>query len=314
VEILDGERDARLASVDGGVKLSYSGLRAWDAGGRELEARLTPAVEELAILVNDRDASYPLTVDPWIWVEEAKLMASDAAAYDRFGGSVSLSGDTALIGAEGDDDAGPFSGSAYFFVRTDTVWSQEAKLTASDAEMEDAFGLSVSLSGDTALVGAVNNDGAANNSGSAYTFVRVPPPITYCTAKVNSLGCLPAIGHVGTPTISGPDDFHVTASNVVSNGTGMLFWGHGPNNVPFKGGILCVAPPHIRTIMQDSGGNPPPPDCSGSYSFHFSQAYMASKSIAAGMQLYAQYWSRDPGFASPNNVGLTEALELTIGL
>ncbi len=144
--------------------------------------------------------------------------------------------------------------------------------------------------------------------------MRVPPPITYCTAKVNSLGCLPAIGHVGTPTISGPDDFHVTASNVVSNGTGMLFWGHGPNNVPFKGGILCVAPPHIRTIMQDSGGNPPPPDCSGSYSFHFSQAYMASKSIAAGMQLYAQYWSRDPGFASPNNVGLTEALELTIGL
>ena len=134
----------------------------------------------------------------------------------------------------------------------------------------------------------------------------------YCTAKVNSQGCTPAIDYSGCPTLSGPDDFNVTASNVLNNKVGIMIWSNGPNNLPFMGGILCVAPPIIRTPHQISGGNPPPLDCSGSYSFHFSQAYMASKFVVPGMQLYAQYWSRDPGFMPPDNVGLTNGLEFEV--
>ena len=104
--------------------------------------------------------------------EQAKLTASDAAANDSFGFSVSVSGDTAVVGAWGDDDNGSYSGSAYVFVRTGSTWTEQAKLTASDAAADDRFGVSVSVSGATAVVGANNDDDSGSASGSAYVFVR----------------------------------------------------------------------------------------------------------------------------------------------
>ena len=102
-----------------------------------------------------------------------KLIASDAAASDSFGRTVAVSGDTAVVGAYQDDDAGNVSGSAYVFVRSGGVWIQQAKLTASDAAVADQFGYSVALSGDTAVVGAITDDHAGgSDAGSAYVFVR----------------------------------------------------------------------------------------------------------------------------------------------
>jgi len=104
--------------------------------------------------------------------ETAKLTASDAASGDLFGPSVSISGDTAIVGANGN---GP-GGSAYVFVKPEGGWSgsltETAKLTASDAAAFDGFGDSVSISGDTVIVGAGVDDDVAPNSGSAYVFVR----------------------------------------------------------------------------------------------------------------------------------------------
>ena len=104
------------------------------------------------------------------WSQEAKLVASDAAGFDYFGWSVSASGDTALIGAVADDDAGYNSGSAYVFVRSGTSWSQEAKLVASDGAGIDLFGNSVSISGETALIGAFADDDTWYNSGAVYLY------------------------------------------------------------------------------------------------------------------------------------------------
>jgi len=104
-----------------------------------------------------------------IWTEQTKLTASDGAADDNFGFSVSISGDTAIVGAYGD---GAASGSAYIFNRVGTTWTQQAKLTASDGVADDYFGSSVSISGDTAIVGAPGDDDNGNNSGSAYIFIR----------------------------------------------------------------------------------------------------------------------------------------------
>jgi len=104
--------------------------------------------------------------------EIAKITASDAVASDQFGTSVSISGDTAIVGAPGDDDAGAQSGSAYIFVRSGATWTQEAKLTASDAAADDVFGWSVSISGDTAIVSAIFDDDGGSSSGSAYVFVK----------------------------------------------------------------------------------------------------------------------------------------------
>ena len=81
------------------------------------------------------------------WMEEAKLTASDAAAGDHFGlSAVSLAGDTALIGAPHNDDAGTDSGSAYVFVRSGNAWRQHQQLAASDTAVGDQFGFSVGAS------------------------------------------------------------------------------------------------------------------------------------------------------------------------
>ena len=160
------------------------------------------------------------------------------------------------------------------------------------------------------LKGWLWND-APNNPGMQ-ALIEVSGPVNYCTAKVNSVGCTPSIGSAGMPTLSGADDFFITAADVLNNKPGVMIWSHAPNNVPFMGGILCVAPPISRTPHQHSGGNPPPLDCSGTYSYHFSQAYMASKFIVPGMILYAQYWSRDTGYAPPENVGLTDGLKFHV--
>ncbi|MCH7495657.1 MAG: T9SS type A sorting domain-containing protein [Candidatus Marinimicrobia bacterium] len=106
------------------------------------------------------------------WVEEAKLLASDGAAGDWFGHSVSISGDYAVVGARRDDDNGTESGSAYVFKRTGTSWVQEAKLLPSDGAAGDRFGVSVSISGDYVVVGAWLDDDNGTDSGSAYVFKR----------------------------------------------------------------------------------------------------------------------------------------------
>jgi len=85
--------------------------------------------------------------------ESAKLLASDAAAGDQSGYRVSLSGDTAVVGALHHDGAGTDSGSAYVHIRTGGAWPEQQKLTASDAAADDSFGISVAVSGDTAVAG-----------------------------------------------------------------------------------------------------------------------------------------------------------------
>ncbi|NQU06903.1 MAG: FG-GAP repeat protein, partial [Calditrichaeota bacterium] len=92
-----------------------------------------------------------LNISAAIAQSETKITADDAAGGDQFGISVSISGDYAVVGGEGDDGQG--SGSVYIFVRDDADWTQAAKLTADDAMAMDFFGHSVSISGDYAVVG-----------------------------------------------------------------------------------------------------------------------------------------------------------------
>lgn len=107
------------------------------------------------------------------WPFQAELNASDAAAGDSFGASVSIDGETAVVGAYGDDDGGAQSGSAYVFVRSGTAWSEEEKLVASNDAAGDEFGRAVAVSGDTVVVGAPDDDnGSGIEGGSAYVFTR----------------------------------------------------------------------------------------------------------------------------------------------
>jgi len=117
-------------------------------------------------------SAYVFTRSGTIWTEQQKLTASDAAVHDTFGSAILVDGDTIVIGAYGDEDGGFYSGSAYVFTRSGTTWTEQQKLTASDAAAKDLFGSAVSVDGDTIVVGAQGNDDGGSRSGSAYVFTR----------------------------------------------------------------------------------------------------------------------------------------------
>ena len=124
----------------------------------------------------DAGSAYVFRYDPGppeTWIEQAKLTASSGAAYDYFGYSVSISGDTAVTSAHGDADNGAFTGAAYIFEKPPGGWenmTETAKLTASDGAGDDYFALSVSISGGTVVIGACGDDDNGAWSGSAYVF------------------------------------------------------------------------------------------------------------------------------------------------
>ncbi|MCZ6734625.1 MAG: FG-GAP repeat protein, partial [Planctomycetota bacterium] len=123
-------------------------------------------------------SAYVFVKSPGGWVDmsqTAKLTASDGAASDFFGASVSISGEVAVIGAAQGDGNVADSGSAYVFMEPVGGWvnmTQTAKLTASDGAASDFLGASASISGDVLVIGARNDDDNGFNSGSAYVFEK----------------------------------------------------------------------------------------------------------------------------------------------
>jgi len=117
----------------------------------------------------DAGSAYVFTRSTDVWTQQAKLVASDGAAFDTFGGGLAFAGDTALIGAPGDDNG---EGSVYVFTGSGAAWSQQAKLTPDDPQANQFFGGAISISGDTALFGASYDNEMANSAGAAYVFTR----------------------------------------------------------------------------------------------------------------------------------------------
>ena len=115
-------------------------------------------------------AAYVFTRSGGSWTQQAKLLASDAQSSDYFGVSVAVSGDTAVIGAYGEATGGSYAGAVYVFTRSGGAWTQQAKLLASDAQSSDQFGVSVAVSGDTAVIGARYEDTGGSDAGAVYVF------------------------------------------------------------------------------------------------------------------------------------------------
>jgi len=124
--------------------------------------------------------SYPMQGNAYVFVEPtsgwtdmtqtAELGPSDGFGYDNFGTSVSISGNTVLVGAP-DNGGSTQVGRTYVFVEPDGGWTnmtQTAELRASDGKIGYTFGWSVSISGATAVVGAPDHP----NGGAAYVFVE----------------------------------------------------------------------------------------------------------------------------------------------
>lgn len=107
-----------------------------------------------------------------LWSTEVKITASDAGSSDYFGYSVSISGNYAIVGAYQEDAEGSDAGAAYIFIRNGANWSEQQKITATDATNGDRFGYSVSISGDYAVVGAYYENAGGTGAGAAYIFHR----------------------------------------------------------------------------------------------------------------------------------------------
>ncbi len=162
---------------DGRAVLRYTDLRAWDAAGRVLAARMVVHSGRIRLEVTDRGALYPVTVDPWI--QQQELTAADGARDDVFGYSVAVSGNTVIIGAAGKtigNNSG--QGAAYVFTcsATPCTWTQQQELTASDGASGDVFGTRVAVSGATAVIGAPGNNSL---QGAAYVFTCSGTPCTW---------------------------------------------------------------------------------------------------------------------------------------
>jgi sugar lactone lactonase YvrE len=144
--------------------------------------------------VIEAGAAYVFARSGTTWSQQAYLKAGQVTDYDYFGTSVAVSGDTVVVGAQGEDssmtgidstpDEGAFgAGAAYIFVRIGSTWSQQAYLKASQVNANDQFGISVAVSGDTVVVGAQGEDSGTTwinstpdesviEAGAAYVFVR----------------------------------------------------------------------------------------------------------------------------------------------
>jgi len=194
---LRGEGDAQhLRLHDNTTEIRFEKLLVSDASGRRLPASMRLSGNELAYVIDDRNAVYPVRIDP-TFVQRAYLKASNTDALDEFGNSVAVAGDIVVVGApfedssatgvDGDqaDKSATDAGAAYLFVRDDNgAWAQQAYLKPSNTGGGDQFGFSVAVAGDTVVVGARREDSSATGvggdqtdnslslSGAAYVFVR----------------------------------------------------------------------------------------------------------------------------------------------
>jgi FG-GAP repeat len=208
---LSGDVNASLAkgaqniviSHAGRAVLRYTGLLAADAGGRVLHSWLALEGGRLLLRVDAAGARYPLRIDPLIQQGE-KLAGAGEVASGRFGYSVALSadGNTALIGARYAIRNNNEAGGAWVFTRSGGAWTQQggklngtghAGETLFDHIGEGAFGYSVALSadGNTALIGAPDDNGGAENNGgvgAAWVFTRSGSTWTQQGEKLTGTG------------------------------------------------------------------------------------------------------------------------------
>jgi hypothetical protein len=154
----------------------------------------------------------------------------------------------------------------------------------------------------------------SSNLPRTLAFMRGLEETTYCTAKTNSLGCVPTIGGHGYASVSANQGLEVWGASVLNNTNGLLYYGvNGRTAFPWHGGTMCVQPPLTRTPVRNSGGDPwPAQNCSGRWSIDFNTALATLPPYASGTMLDLQWFGRDAGFAPPNGYQFTDALEFTL--
>jgi leucyl aminopeptidase len=172
--------------------------------------------------------------------------------------------------------------------------------------------LEFSLQSDTGIVfGGWNIDDVSLVELGPGTF-NCPTPLVYCTSKVNSQGCTPSVAYSGAPSLTSTSPFTISASQLINQRNGLLFYGFAPAASSFYGGTKCVNSPLKRVVMASSGGTVGSDDCSGTFAFDFNTRLRSGldPTLSIGVDVYAQFWYRDS--ASTGGVGMSDALQFRV--
>jgi FG-GAP repeat/Cadherin-like domain/Putative Ig domain len=156
------------------LSISQSQLLAGDSGSAALTAS-NPTQPTNATLVDNQNGTFTFTPNPGFtgsttFQYSVGIPQDELPASANFGATISISGDTAIIGAPGQGSSSAPQGEAYVFVRSGNTWTQQAILTAADGGGGDQFGNAVAVDGDTAVIGAPGS--LSTQGGAAYVFVR----------------------------------------------------------------------------------------------------------------------------------------------
>ncbi len=212
-------QQAKLTAIDGSGGDNF-GLSVVLSGDYAL---VSAPYDDVSINI-DQGSAYVFNKSGVTWTQQAKLTATDGAAYDQFGSSgygVSIMPGYALVGADADDINGVENqGSAYVFVQSGNTWTQQAKLIADDGGYYDGFGLGVAIFDNYAVIGSPFHDvGSSVDQGVVYVFVRTGTVWTQQTklyasdgasndhfgARVAAAGNYAVVGAPGNDVGNNPD-------------------------------------------------------------------------------------------------------------
>ncbi len=303
-----------LAPVTGALPNAYFGYSVAISAGRVLVG--TPATWSGVV-------AYYFEQSGANWVLQDTLVPGTAGSYLM---ALDFKGNRAVIGATqclvpGTND---YVGRAFVYERTGLNWNQIGVAGRDPGLVGAGYATSVSISGDRFVVGTPGEPQPQNQNlvaGMATVYTFVPEPVTYCTGKLNSMSCMPAMDMRGIPSGSALSGFQILCTEVMNNEAGLLLYGtNGRANLPFSGGTLCMTAPLKRTVGLNSSGTPPPAvDCSGVFSLDmsgFAAGLLGGTPSPAlriaGTTVQCQWWGRDPGFPPPFNTTLSNALEFVV--
>lgn len=174
------------------------------------------------------------------------------------------------------------------------------------------------------LYEAWRNTGMAPPVAMASTTWQAPcePDLqSLCAPKLDSAGCAPALSTSGWPLLSGDDDFHVVASDVLGGTTGRLLWSRfanppqgfagawAPIGASPRGGTLCVFQPRLFGLAASGGTSGL---CDGVLDFHLTEAFFSAQGLGPGDDVHVQVWYADPTHPDGSGLGHTDALRFTL--
>jgi hypothetical protein len=282
------------------------------------------------------------------WTEEA-VLTTPIPTHHAFGWGISLSGETALVGAQ--DSIQGANGIVHVYERDGTTWSETGQLVSKDSPNESHFGWRVALLGDEAAVAtqdwptsqagvyvyrrlgdtwigppALEGQHVAlapgrlltADFGDQSTIYRVEDGMPYCTAGTSAGGCQAILSTLGGASATSASGFFLAASGAPEATTGLFYFGaNGRQAAPWGNGtsFQCVVPPVSRGGLVTSSGLSS--GCAGVFVQDLNQLWCPTcpkpaKNPGPGALVQAQLWYRDPFNTSNQTTSLSDAIEFVV--